>query len=77
MSEHELLQRITSNPEIFGGKPIIRDRPHSGIMRLLDIAARRQAKYCLSVLTKYGADLARGAIVTIDTRRTRVRLSDD
>jgi uncharacterized protein (DUF433 family) len=26
MSEHELLQRITSNPDIFGGKPIIRDR---------------------------------------------------
>lgn len=26
MDEHELLQRITVNPEIFGGKPIIRGR---------------------------------------------------
>lgn len=26
MDEHELLQRITANPEIFGGKPIIRGR---------------------------------------------------
>lgn len=26
MNEHELLQRITVNPEIYGGKPIIRGR---------------------------------------------------
>ena len=26
MSEHELLQRITSNPDMYGGKPIIRGR---------------------------------------------------
>ena len=26
MTEQELLQRITSNPEIFGGKPILRGR---------------------------------------------------
>lgn len=26
MTEDELLQRITTDPEIFGGKPIIRDR---------------------------------------------------
>ncbi|TAE31350.1 MAG: DUF433 domain-containing protein [Candidatus Kapaibacterium sp.] len=26
MNEHELLQRITNNPSIFGGKPIIRGR---------------------------------------------------
>lgn len=26
MNEDELLQRITSNPEIFGGKPIVRGR---------------------------------------------------
>jgi len=24
MNDHDLLSRITSNPEIFGGKPIIR-----------------------------------------------------
>jgi uncharacterized protein (DUF433 family) len=26
MGEHELLRRVTSNPAIFGGKPIIRGR---------------------------------------------------
>ncbi|MCC6145537.1 MAG: DUF433 domain-containing protein [Candidatus Hydrogenedentes bacterium] len=26
MNEHALLKRITVNPEIFGGKPIIRGR---------------------------------------------------
>jgi uncharacterized protein (DUF433 family) len=26
MNENELLQRITINPQIYGGKPIIRDR---------------------------------------------------
>jgi len=26
MDEHKLLERISSNPEIFGGKPIIRGR---------------------------------------------------
>ncbi|HKH44379.1 MAG TPA: DUF433 domain-containing protein [Thermoanaerobaculia bacterium] len=26
MQEHQLLERITFNPAIFGGKPIVRDR---------------------------------------------------
>lgn len=26
MNENELLERITANPEIFGGKPVIRNR---------------------------------------------------
>lgn len=26
MTENELLERITTNPEIFGGKPVIRNR---------------------------------------------------
>jgi predicted nuclease of predicted toxin-antitoxin system len=61
----------------FGERAIVFGEPHNGIMRLVGISARQQAEYCLSVLTKYGADLARGAIVTVDTRRTRIRLPDN
>lgn len=65
MNEQALLQHITLNPKIFGGKPILRGRrlavehilgmlacglPHVGIVRLVDQPARRQASVSLRVL---------------------------
>ena len=38
MTENELLQRITFNPEIFGGKPIIRGR-RLAVEHVLDMLA--------------------------------------
>lgn len=104
MRDDELLQRITVNPEIFGGKPIVRGRrlavehilgipriapreqrvlvtqdkdfgdlaivfehPHAGILRLVEIQARRQGEYINDVIERYERELATGAIATIDS----------
>jgi predicted nuclease of predicted toxin-antitoxin system len=60
----------------FGERAVVFGEPHRGIVRLVGISARRQGETCLRVLAKYGPDLERGAIVTVDERRTRVRLPD-
>jgi len=57
----------------FGERAIVFGKPHGGIVRLVGIAAREQARYCSAALEKYGDELVRGAIVTVDTRRTRIR----
>ena len=38
MNHHQLIQRITSDPEIFGGKPIIRGR-RLAVEHVLDMLA--------------------------------------
>ena len=57
----------------FGELAVVRGHPHSGIVRLVDISATRQAAVCLWVLGQYGSELAQGAIVTVDARRVRIR----
>ena len=58
----------------FGEMAVVRGIQHCGIIRLVDIAASRQAEICLLVLKRYGADLSRGALLTVSSGRTRVRL---
>lgn len=60
----------------FGERAIVYGDRHCGIIRLVNIPARQQANYCLSVLSKYSSDLADGAIVTVDQNRTRIRIHD-
>jgi len=57
----------------FGELAIVRRLPHSGIVRLIEIGAREQAKTCIRALTRYGPELLHGAIVTIDADRIRFR----
>jgi predicted nuclease of predicted toxin-antitoxin system len=57
----------------FGEMVIRRNLPHSGIMRLVNIAARQQGTVCQEVLARYGDDLIRGAIVTVEAGRVRIR----
>ena len=56
----------------FGELAIVRKLPHSGIVRLVDISARKQAKVCELVLASYGDELLRGAIVTAEPGRLRI-----
>ncbi len=58
----------------FGELAVVRGLPHHGIVRLVDFAARRQAEVCLWVLRRYGAELAQGALITVEPGRVRVRL---
>lgn len=57
----------------FGELAIIQEKPHSGIVRLVDISIARQAAVCLHVLVVYGDELQRGAIVTAEPGRLRIR----
>ena len=41
----------------FGELAIVYQRPHCGIIRLVNISAREQAKYCLTILERYGSEL--------------------
>ena len=58
----------------FGELAIVRSLPHCGIVRLVNVAATRQADVCLMVLKRYEEDLNRGALITASSGRTRIRL---
>jgi predicted nuclease of predicted toxin-antitoxin system len=60
----------------FGELAIRRSLPHCGIVRLVNIAARQQAVVCQHVLATYGDELIRGAIVTVEAGRVRIRPPD-
>lgn len=57
----------------FGELIIVRGQRHAGIVRLVDIAARKQASLCLQVLAQHREELQAGAIVTVEPGRIRVR----
>jgi predicted nuclease of predicted toxin-antitoxin system len=57
----------------FGELAIVYDKPHHGIVRLVNLGAREQAKVCLRVLNLYGEELLDGAIVTAELGRLRIR----
>lgn len=60
----------------FGELAIVYGKPHRGIVRLVDIPARRQGAYCATVLDRYGDELRRGAILTVTLQRVRIRPAD-
>jgi predicted nuclease of predicted toxin-antitoxin system len=57
----------------FGELAIVLNRPHSGILRLVGIAAQQQASLCLQVLASHAAELAAGGLITAELNRLRVR----
>ena len=57
----------------FGELAVVRGHPHRGIIRLVDISATQQAQVCLQILQRYERDLTRGALITVDSRRVRIR----
>ena len=60
----------------FGELAILWGMPHSGILRIVNFSARRQAHVCLQALALRGEDLQRGAIVTAEPGRLRTRPPD-
>ena len=60
----------------FGELVIVRGKPHHGIVRLVGIPARQQAKYCLFVFEHYSKELEQGAILTVQRERVRIRLPE-
>ncbi len=57
----------------FGELAVVRNQPHAGIVRLVNLSAQQQGSICLQVLRSYENDLAQSAIVTVDRQRVRIR----
>ncbi|MBN1284844.1 MAG: DUF5615 family PIN-like protein [Anaerolineae bacterium] len=57
----------------FGELAVVYDRPHAGIIRLVNLSATQQAAVCIRVLERYGEELQAGAIVTAGLNRVRIR----
>ncbi|MEP7292912.1 MAG: DUF5615 family PIN-like protein [Chloroflexota bacterium] len=60
----------------FGELAIVKGFKHSGIVRLVNISAKEQAKTCLQIVNRYSDELQSGAIVTVEADRVRVRPPD-
>jgi predicted nuclease of predicted toxin-antitoxin system len=60
----------------FGELAIRQNLPHCGIVRIVNISARLQGTVCQQVLTQYGDELTKGAIVTVEAGRVRIRPPD-
>ncbi len=57
----------------FGELAIVRGIPHCGIMRLVNLTSQQQSVVCLRIIELYGEDLQRGAIITTELSRVRIR----
>ena len=60
----------------FGELAVALGARHAGIVRLVDFRYSDQAPVCARVIAEYEDDLTRGAIVTVERSRIRVRLPD-
>lgn len=68
-------QVVVTLDKDFGELAIVRQIPHSGIVRLVNCAASQQGERAVRVLARYADELQRGAIVTAEPGRTRVRVT--
>lgn len=57
----------------FGELAILRRVPHCGIIRIVGIAARGQAERIDWVVANFAEALTSGGIVTVDSKRVRIR----
>lgn len=60
----------------FGELVIVRGHFHSGIIRLVNFPAKHQASVCALILDLHGKELERGAMITAEPGRLRVRPAD-
>ncbi len=60
----------------FGELAVVRRQPHAGIVRLVGLPTAQQAPIAAATLTRYAEELGRGALVTAESGRTRVRPDD-
>lgn len=80
-SDDEILERAHRDGRIlitldkdFGELAIVHGRPHSGIVRLVNLTSRQQAEACLRVIELHGDELTSGAIITVEPNRIRIHL---
>jgi predicted nuclease of predicted toxin-antitoxin system len=57
----------------FGELAIVYDIPHCGIIRLVNLSIKMQASVCSDIINRYGRELQRGGIITVEINRIRIR----
>jgi predicted nuclease of predicted toxin-antitoxin system len=67
---------LVTHDKDFGELAVLHRYAHAGIIRIIDIGVTELAFVCRRLVTFYGRELAAGAILTVENRRTRVRLND-
>jgi predicted nuclease of predicted toxin-antitoxin system len=67
---------LITQDKYFGELAIVRSQPHRGIIRLANLATAQHFPICIDVLTRYQEDLLASAIITVDSRRVRIRLAN-
>ena len=72
--EHRILLTFDKD---FGELVIVRGMRHSGLVRIVNTSARKQARAILDVLGRYGDELQSGAVVTAEPGRVRIRPPED
>jgi predicted nuclease of predicted toxin-antitoxin system len=82
--DEEILARAAAENRVvvtldkdFGEPAIVYGRSHSGIVRLANIGLRHQAEVLARILGAHADDLDRGAVVTAEPGRLRVRPRDE
>ena len=60
----------------FGELAVLHQQPNFGIIRLVNWSAQQQSEACLGVLERYGEELLRGALVTAEPGRARIRSAE-
>ena len=78
--DEEILARANAEGRVlitldkdFGELAVIMERPHCGILRLVNYGAREQARVALRVIARHGEELTSGAIITAEASRLRIR----
>ena len=82
--DDEILARANAEQRIlitldtdFGELAVLRRQPHCGIIRLNGFSGRRQASVCLTILTRYPAELSQSALITVEPGKVRIRIADE
>jgi predicted nuclease of predicted toxin-antitoxin system len=61
----------------FGGLAVLKGAAHCGIVRLVNFSVSQQAPACLKILADYSEDLSKGALITAEPGRVRIRQTMD
>lgn len=77
MRAHREDRILVTHDKDFGELAVLHDHPHAGIIRIIDIHVAELGFICRRTATFYAIELAQGAILTVEKRRTRVRLPDE
>ena len=70
---HDNAQILITLDKDFGDLAVFWGAPHHGIVRLVNIPAQQQGQTVHQVLQLHGQELFLGAIVTVDSKRIRIR----